>query len=124
MLPTVPSHDYKDLLAWQKAMDLAEAVYTATSYMPREERFELVRQARRAAVSIPANIAEGQGRKTSAQFFQFLAIAHGSLRELETHLMLAERLRLLPKMETDKVLASAAEVGRLINGLSRSLHVR
>ena len=112
--------NYKDLIAWQKAMDLVEAVYKTTESMPPVERFGLIRQMRRAGVSIPANIAEGEGRKSSGAFLNHLSIAHGSLREIETHLMLAARLGQLSPGQAEPVLQMAAEVGRLINGLIRA----
>ena len=114
------SANYRDLIAWQKAMDLVETVYKASESMPSDERFGLVRQMRRAGVSIPTNIAEGEGRRYSGAFLNHLSIAHGSLRELETHLMLALRLRQLSTNQVEPLLGQAAEVGRLINGLIRS----
>ncbi|MBI4266536.1 MAG: four helix bundle protein [Acidobacteria bacterium] len=115
------SRNYTDLIAWQKAMALAEAVYAATQTLPFEERFGLSAQMRRAAVSIPANIAEGQGRSTDGEFGNQLSVAHGSIRELETHVMLAERLQLLPPEVARNLLSQTAEVGRLVTGLSKSL---
>src|ERR1700746_3184622 len=112
---------YRDLIAWQKAMDLAEAVYLGTAGFPREELYGLTSQARRAVVSIASNIAEGQGRRTTGEFCQFLAIAYGSLNEAETQLMLAQRLGYLDYETNNTLLALTAEVGRLLNGLSRSL---
>ena len=112
--------NYRDLIAWQRAMSLAEAVYSATSALPPEEKFGLSSQMRRAAVSIPANIAEGQGRRTDGEFVNLLSVAHGSVRELETHVMLAERLHLLSGQTVKELLADAAEVGRLVRGLLNS----
>jgi four helix bundle protein len=89
------SQNYRDLIAWQKAMDLVVAVYRATEQFPKEEIYALTSQIRRAAVSIPSNIAEGQGRGTVNEFTHFLRIAHGSLRELETQLLIAQRLEYL-----------------------------
>lgn len=83
---------YRDLEIWQRAMALAEQVYRLTGTFPREEIFGLTSQARRAATSIPANIAEGWGREGTKEFQQFLRIARGSLRELETHLLLSQRV--------------------------------
>jgi four helix bundle protein len=104
-----------------KAMDLVENVYTASKLFPKEELYGLTGQIRRAVVSIPSNIAEGQGRKSSGDFARFLAIAYGSLREVETQIRIAERLGYLSKAESQDVLALASEVGRLLNGLSNSL---
>ena len=113
--------DYRDLVAWQKAMDLVEQVYVATADFPREERYGLVSQVRRAAVSVPSNIAEGQGRRTTDdEFVRFLQIAMGSLAELETQVELAVRLRFLEKNEAIALRASSDEVGRLLSGLVRS----
>ena len=112
---------YDELIAWQKAMDLAEALYAATSGFPREETYGLSAQMRRCAVSIPSNIAEGQGRRTTGEFLQFLSIAHGSLRELETQIVLAARLGLLDPSRAQELAGQCAEVGRLLNGLSNSL---
>jgi four helix bundle protein len=86
------SHSYKDLIAWQKAMDLAEEIYRATRTFPREKLYGLTSQLRRSAVSVPSNIAEGQGRLTPGEFKQFLGHARGSLLELETQVQLAGRL--------------------------------
>src|SRR6187200_2383107 len=86
---------YKDLDVWQKSMALAEGCYRVTSQFPRDEIYGMTAQMRRAAVSIPANIAEGYGRDQTGPFIQFLRIAQGSARELETHLILAERIRLV-----------------------------
>jgi four helix bundle protein len=82
----------QDLKIWQKSMDLVEACYRASTAIPREERFGLISQMRRAATSVPANIAEGYGRWNVKEFARFLAIANGSLRELETHVVIARRL--------------------------------
>ena len=113
--------NYQDLIAWQKAMDLVELVYTATRTFPREELYGLTSQIRRAAVSIPSNIAEGQGRTSTKEFQHFLSIAHGSIREVETQVMIAQRLGYIaPKQEQD-LLRSAAEVGRLTKGLLNAL---
>jgi four helix bundle protein len=102
-------------------MDLAEAVYTATKLLPNDERFGLCAQMRRAAISIPANIAEGQGRTTHGEFGNQLSVAHGSVRELETHVMLAERLHYMPTDSAENLLQRLGEVGRLVKGLSNSV---
>jgi four helix bundle protein len=113
--------NYADLIAWQKAMDLVEGVYKATVSFPREEVYGLTSQVRRAVVSIPSNIAEGQGRRTDPEFLHFLSIAHGSLREVETQILIAERLHYLSSDVRCALLTQAAEVGRLLNGLMNSL---
>ena len=113
--------NYTELIAWQKAMDLVEEIYAATKQFPKEELYGLVSQLRRAAVSIASNIAEGQGRKSLKEFLHHLSIAYGSLREVETQVRIAERLGYLGEDQASHVLASCAEVGRLINGLFNSL---
>jgi four helix bundle protein len=84
--------NYRELIVWQKAMDLVEGVYKSSKGFPREEVYALTSQIRRAAVSIPSNIAEGQGRRSTAEFLHHLSIAHGSLRETETQILVAARL--------------------------------
>jgi four helix bundle protein len=102
-------------------MDLAEAVYRQTAEFPLEERYALTAQIRRAAVSVPSNIAEGQGRRTTNdEFVRFLKISLGSLCELETQLELAIRLELLSPRQAESLRPLCDEVGRIINGLIRS----
>ena len=113
--------NYRDLIAWQRAMDLAVAVYMATAGFPIEERYGLTSQLRRAGVSVPSNIAEGQGRGTKMDFRRLLRIAHGSTREVETQVMLAGRLGFLRKHQEAELLNLSGEVGRLISGLAKSL---
>ncbi|HEX5504766.1 MAG TPA: four helix bundle protein [Thermomicrobiales bacterium] len=115
---------YRDLLVWQKAVDLVEEVYLATRAWPREELYGLTNQVRRAVVSVPANIAEGQGRNSRAEFMQFLAVARGSLHEVETHLVIARRLQYLPVPAYDALIWRTTEVARLISGLSKHLRGR
>ena len=112
---------YQELIAWQKAMALVEEVYIATRTFPREEIYGLTSQLRRAAISVPSNIAEGQGRRTTADFLRHLSIAYGSLLELETQVLIAARLNYLSNEKCNVVLKMAAEVGRLLNGLMSSL---
>ncbi len=113
--------NYRDLIAWQKAMDLAEEVYGVTRAWPKEQLFSLTSQARQAAMSVPSNIAEGQGRGSRADFARFLDIAHGSLCELETQLLMAGRLRYIDEGRLDGLLHQSAEVGKLVHGLMRAL---
>lgn len=113
--------NYQDLIAWQKAMDLVEDVYKASSDFPREEIYGLTSQIRRASVSIPSNIAEGQGRRTTLDFLRHLSIAYGSLREVETQIMIAQRLRYITQARLEDVMSLAGEVGKLLNGLMASL---
>ena len=115
---------YRNLVAWQKALDLADRVYDLTEHWPPREMYGLTNQARRAAASVPANIAEGQGRESLGDFAKFLAIAYGSLCELETHLFLAERRSFLNRSALDAVIAQSDEVARLVRGLQRSLQAR
>ena len=112
---------HRDLIAWQKSMDLVESIYCATKEFPKDELYGLTSQMRRAAVSIPANIAEGQGRRQKGEFRQFLGNARGSLLELDTHLELALRLKYLRTEDYLGILEQVHEVGRLINGLLRAL---
>ena len=113
--------NYRDLIAWQKAMDFAEEVYRLSKSFPSEERFSLTAQLRRAATSVPSNIAEGEGRFSKPDFRRFLSIAHGSLRESETQLLLAVRLGYLDAVSVSRAQEIASETGRLIQGLAKSL---
>ena len=113
--------NYRDLIAWQKAMELTVEVYAATGAYPAEERFGLRSQMRSAAVSIPANIAEGQGRRSAGAFTNHLSIAHGSIRELETQTLLSGMLGYLKPDVVDRLIARASEVGRLVTALSAAL---
>jgi four helix bundle protein len=112
---------YRELVAWQKAMDFVEEVYRLTQSFPREEQYGITSQLRRAAVSIPSNIAEGQGRQTTGEFRQFLGQARGSLLETETQILLSERLKYLEHQATSGLLDQSAELGRILNGLLTSL---
>jgi four helix bundle protein len=112
---------YRELVAWQKAMDLVEVVYRSTACFPKEEMYGLTSQVRRSAVSIPSNIAEGQGRTSTRDFLNFLSIAAGSLCEMETQLLLAQRLHYLAATAVAELLDRSAEVGRLLHGLRRAL---
>jgi len=118
----VSAKNYQDLIAWKRAMDLVETVYRVSVVMPADERFGLTAQMRRAAVSVPANIAEGQGRRTRGEFLNHLSAAHGSVRELETHTIIAGRLEFLDQSAVTAILAGAAEVGRLVTGLANALN--
>lgn len=118
------ARSYRDLIVWQKAMDFVEDVYEMTKEFPREEQFSLTSQLRRSAISIPSNIAEGEGRFSKADFNHFLSIAHGSVCEAETQTLLANRLRYIGCSMADDLLERSAEVGRLIRGLSKSLRAK
>ena len=112
---------YRDLIAWQRAMEFVTAVYQATAKFPRDEIYGLTSQLRRSAVSVPSNIAEGHGRQTTRDFINFLSIAYGSLNEAQTQVLIANRLGYLDSEECRELESLSAEAGRLINGLSRSL---
>ncbi|CAL1690337.1 hypothetical protein MMB232_00459 [Brevundimonas subvibrioides] len=112
---------YQDLAIWQRSMGLAEATYRVTRSFPKEEQFGLTSQARRAATSIPANIAEGYGRGTRPAYVSFVRIAQGSLKELETHLILARRLGFCSEDAVAPLLVEADELGRMIRTLIAKL---
>jgi four helix bundle protein len=116
-----PIRSHRDLVVWQKAMDLVVDVYRSTETFPKTETYALTSQIRRAVASIPANIAEGQGRRLAGEYLYFLGNARGSLSELDTHLELAARLKYLNAEQHSRLLEQLAEVGRLLNGLMRSL---
>ena len=112
---------FKDLIVWQKAMLLAKNVYANTNAFPKDELFGLRSQLRRAAVSVPSNIAEGHGRLSDKVFRVFLGHARGSLHELETQLLLSQDLGFLAHPSAQKLVQDCNEVARLLNGLLRSL---
>jgi four helix bundle protein len=120
----MPVKQYQDLIAWQKGITLVTAVYEITQSFPREEVYGLTSQLRRAAVSIPSNIAEGQGRATSGEFIQFLCHARGSLFEVETQIEVARQLDYLTIEQRDLIIAKISELGRILNGLITSLQDR
>jgi four helix bundle protein len=115
---------YKNLEVWQRAMDLVVRCYQITNNFPRNEIYGLTSQLQRAAISIPANIAEGRERKYSKEFIQFLSIAYSSLAEVETHIQIAQRLNYINSIETEKLLEQTSEIGRMINGLRNSIEKR
>jgi four helix bundle protein len=115
---------YRDLLVWQKGVDLVVEVYQATKAFPRQEQFGLTAQIRRSAGSIPANVAEGHTRAHSKEYRNFISVAQGSLAELETHLIIAQRLGYLTSEAAEPLFERAAELGRMMNGLDRSLASR
>lgn len=112
---------YRDLLVWQKSMALAKALYKLTADFPSEEKFGLISQMRRAAVSVPSNIAEGQARNTTGEFVQFISHAEGSLAELDTQLTLAVELDFLSAEKAGSSLDAIAELRRMLNSLRRSV---
>ena len=112
---------YQQLEIWQKSMILVTTIYQITSAFPKTEIFGLTSQMRRAAVSIPSNIAEGWGRKLTKEFIQYLRIARGSLLELETHLMISQNLGYIENQISNKLLLSTLEINKMINSMISSL---
>ncbi len=115
------TRSYRDLVAWNKAVELVTDIYRLTKRFPKDEIFGLISQLRRSAVSIPSNIAEGQGRLSKKEFRQFLGQARGSLSELETQIIISRNLKYLEEQEADQFLNKAAEIGRVLNGLIASM---
>lgn len=112
---------YRDLKVWQAAISLTEEVYRRSAGFPKSETYGLTAQVRRAAVSVAANIAEGHGRETTGAFVQFLRVAQGSIKEAETHIIVAQRLDYLKVPESEGLLAQCDEIGRMLRALIRSL---
>jgi four helix bundle protein len=113
---------HRDLIAWQEAMNLVEAIYQHTAGFPKDETFGLAVQMRRAAVSVPSNIAEGSARNSTREYYQYLGVATGSLAELETQLELAIRLRYIS--QNSESIKQVHRVGRLVNALRNSFERR
>ena len=116
--------NHRDLKVWQISVDLVETVYRLSRNWPNHELYGLVSQARRASVSVPANIAERAGRRSTGEFIQFVGIARGSLAELETLFVVAGRLGYLEDGVLERLLSDVAEVGRMLTGLMQSLRDR
>lgn len=112
---------YRELIVWQKAVQLVVDCYRATSGFPKSEIYGLTSQIRRAATSIPANIAEGYGRGSRKEYLQFLIVAQGSLKELETHFIVAQKLNYLTDAQLSRVLSQSDEVGKMLGSLIRKL---
>ena len=112
---------YRDLVVWQKAMQLVTQTYLVAEIFPKAEMFGLASQLKRAAISVPSNIAEGQGRDSIKEFLHHLSIAYGSLMEVETQIQIAANLSFIPQTQADMLIDKCGEVGRLLNGLLRSL---
>lgn len=112
---------YRDLIAWQKGMELVKAIYDATDGFPQHELYGLVSQLRRAAVSIPSNIAEGQAHYTNREFVRFLRHARGSLAEIETQLLIARDRGYIFKAATENLIRQTDELGRVLSGLINSM---
>ncbi len=115
---------YRDLLVWQKALTWVELVYEESRIWPSDERFGLISQVRRAAVSVPSNIAEGCARRSTPDFLRFLFIARGSLAEVETQLILAQRLAYIEEAALARLLEAADEISRMLSGLISKLEER
>jgi four helix bundle protein len=115
---------YRELKVWQRAMDLIEQCYQATRSFPAEERYGLTSQIRRSAVSVAANIAEGQGRNHTKEFLNHLSMARGSLMEVETLLLASQRVGLLSQESLEPMLAMSAEISRMLTGLKQALEKR
>jgi four helix bundle protein len=112
---------FRDLRVWQEAMKLTTEIYRSTTVFPRHELYGLSQQIRRAAVSVPSNIAEGKGHRSDKEFVHFLLYARGSLLELQTQLMIAEELQYIGKEEGRRLLGLAEGVGRALSGLINSM---
>ncbi len=112
---------YRDLIAWQKAMDLVNAVYDATEAFPKREVYSLTDQIRRAAVSVPSNIAEGQAHYSNREFIHYLRHSRGSLAELETQILIAKRRNFVSDAQAAGLMKQADEVSRILSGLINSL---
>ncbi|MFZ0731294.1 MAG: four helix bundle protein [Candidatus Sulfotelmatobacter sp.] len=117
-------HSYKDLIAWQKGMELVEMIYDVTEGFPSHEQFGLVSQLRRAAVSVPSNIAEGKAHYSNRGFVRFLRHARGSLAEIETQILIAQRRKFLPDSAIPKLTCHLDELGSILSGLINSLKER
>jgi four helix bundle protein len=115
---------YRDLVVWKKSMALVLNVYRCTHEFPKIETYGLTSQLRRAVISVPSNIAEGQARLSTGEFRQFLGNARGSLMEVETQILVARDLGYLEQNQSDSLLSDTAEVGRILNGLLASLPKR
>ncbi|HSE11459.1 MAG TPA: four helix bundle protein [Rudaea sp.] len=112
---------YRDLVAWQRAMELVAKIYLTTALLPQDERFGLTSQLRRAAVSIPSALAEGHARSSTKEFVRYISIAMGSLAELETQLLICTKLQLLAEDAVHSLLMLCDEQSRILHGLRKSL---
>ena len=121
---TNTTRSYKDLVVWQKGIQLARLMYGLTQGFPSEEKFGIVAQMRRAAVSIPSNVAEGQARHTPGEFIQFISHAEGSLAELDTQLILSTELKFCSQSAAEPAFTLLDEIRRMLNALRRKLAAR
>lgn len=117
-------NSYEDLEVWQRSVALATRLYKITDPFPSAEKFGLISQIRRAATSIPANIAEGWGRGSTKEYIQFLFVARGSLMELETHMIIAHNLEYLASEQLSELRSETRQVGKMLNGLIKALKAR
>ena len=120
----VKAASYKDLLVWQKGIHLVKLIYKITQSFPSDERFGLISQMRRAAVSVPSNLAEGQARKSTAEFIQFVSQSEGSLAELDTQLIIAIELQYCARNDANQTFELIGELRRMLNSLRRKLRSR
>jgi four helix bundle protein len=118
------ARDYKDLVVWQKGIELAKMLYRLTAKFPSEEKFGLIAQLRRAAVSVPSNIAEGQARHTTGKFIQFISHAEGSIAEIDTQLVLGVELHVCSEGDVSAVFDLITELRKMLNALRRTLSSR
>ncbi len=114
--------DFKDLIIWQKGMIIAEKCYQLTKSFPKDELYGMVQQVRRSSVSIPANIAEGYGRRSKKDYARFLNISQGSINELQTHLILCQRVRICEKKDIESIISLLQEETRMIISLIKKLN--
>jgi len=121
---TTKPKSYKDLLVWQKGLPLVTTVYGLTQEFPADERFGLVSQMRRAAVSVPSNLAEGQSRRTTGEFIQFISHAEGSLAELETQTLISIELGFTNTETAEPILCAIEELQKMLNSLRQKLSSR
>lgn len=119
-----PIRSHQDLEVWQRAVELTVAVYSHTRCFPRHELWGLAGQMQRAAVSVPANIAEGHGRSHTKEYLQSLSHAYGSLMELQTHVIIAQRLEYLDNRAANSLLEHASRIAQMLNALMRALTPR
>ena len=122
--PRTIVNSYRDLLVWKAAMELAVNCYGLTKGFPNTEAYGMTSQIRRASSSVAANIAEGHGRESTASYVQFLRVAQGSLKELETHVILSGRVGLMPEGGMARLLDQAEEVGKMLRALIRRLQTK
>jgi four helix bundle protein len=118
---TKKSSSYKDLIAWQKSIKLVTTIYSVTKSFPAEEKFGIISQLNRAAVSVPSNIAEGWGRESSKSYLQFLRTSRGSLMELETLLLISKNLNYISESTHKDTIAQLEETGKILQGLIKSV---